>query len=80
MTLEAAYDEFERVFELPEYFGRNEDALEECLSDLADREGSISIIVEHADALNERLREWKTLSGMFLENPYISLVEEKDDF
>jgi RNAse (barnase) inhibitor barstar len=27
-TLEAAYDELEQIFALPEYFGRNLDALE----------------------------------------------------
>lgn len=33
LTLEAAYEELENVLELPEYFGRNLDALEECLAD-----------------------------------------------
>lgn len=80
LSLDAAYEELENVLELPEYFGRNLDALEECLSDLADREGSISIIVEHADMLEDRVSEWKNLSAVLVANPYVSLIEEKDDF
>ena len=80
MTLEAAYDELERVLELPAYFGRNLDALEECLSDLAEQEGSVAIIVEHADMREDRLVEWRDLSAVFLANPFVSFVEEKDDF
>lgn len=33
-TSDGFYDEFIRVFELPDYFGRNLNALNECLSDL----------------------------------------------
>ncbi len=80
LTLEAAYDEFESVLELPKYFGRNLDAFEECVADLADKEGSITLIVEHADMLEDRLAEWKDFSALLVANPYVSLIEEKDDF
>lgn len=51
-NLEGLYGEFERVFELPEYFGRNFNALEECLSDLEWLDGSGYIVfIKDADAL-----------------------------
>ena len=33
-TLDAQYDELTRGFELPDYFGRNANALDECVNDL----------------------------------------------
>lgn len=33
-TYDGLYDEFTKVFRLPDYFGRNLDALDECLNDL----------------------------------------------
>lgn len=75
-TLDRVYDELEQVFDLPDYFGRNLDALEECLADMAEEEGSLSIIVRHASVVEEKLPEWESLVEVFLGNPYISLSQE----
>lgn len=75
-TLDRAYDEFERVFDLPDYFGRNLDALEECLADMAEAEGSLSIVVRHAQVVEGVLPEWEGIVEVFLGNPYISLSQE----
>jgi len=53
-----------RALEFPNYFGENWDALEECLSDMSWREGQISLLIEHADAIPAPLLE--TLLEVFL--------------
>ena len=40
---ENAYDHLKTVFHLPQYFGRNLDAFEECMNDLTHVEGHIII-------------------------------------
>ncbi len=75
-TLERAYDELETVFHLPDYFGRNLDAFEECLTDLTDEEGSLSVTVRNSKAVESALPEWESLVEIFLGNPFISLTEE----
>ncbi|MBP7060522.1 MAG: barstar family protein [Candidatus Moranbacteria bacterium] len=75
-TLEAAYDELEQIFALPEYFGRNLDALEECLADLAHQEGSLEVTIEHANIVEAELPEWEMLLEVLLGNPYIAVLSE----
>jgi len=52
-----------RALEFPEYFGENWDALEECLSDMGWRDGEISLLIEHADAIPDAL--FATLREVF---------------
>jgi hypothetical protein len=40
-----------RVFNFPEYYGENWDALEECLTDMSWHTGPIALLIEHADAI-----------------------------
>jgi len=40
-----------RVFNFPEYYGENWDALEECLSDMSWHTGPIALLIDHADAI-----------------------------
>ncbi len=40
-----------RALELPDYYGANWDALEECLRDMSWRGGPNCLLIEHADAI-----------------------------
>ncbi len=44
-----------KALAFPEYFDENWDALEECLSDMSWRDGHISLLIEHADAVPDAL-------------------------
>lgn len=54
-----------RALDLPDYFGANWDALEECLNDLSWREGPVWLVLRHADALSADLLD--TLIELFAE-------------
>ncbi len=75
-TLESAYDELEQVFDFPSYFGRNLDALEDCLADLANEEGALGVVIKNSRTVERALPEWESLLEVFLENPHISLNQE----
>lgn len=53
---DALMDLLARVLDLPEWFGRNWDALADCLADLDARPGSL-VLWEHAQTLPAPLRE-----------------------
>lgn len=65
-TLDGAYAEIASKLNFPGYFGRNLDALEECLQDLVDREGSIELVVSHGQDLRA-LAEWPAMETVFQE-------------
>ena len=45
------------IFEFPDYYGANWDALEECLTDMSWWQGGIALQVQHADRLSPAVRE-----------------------
>jgi RNAse (barnase) inhibitor barstar len=52
-----------QVLDFPDYFGKNWDALEECLGDMHWREGPIWLVIEHANAIPQGLLD--TLLAIF---------------
>ena len=54
-TYSDVYDLFDKAFRFPEYFGRNLDALHDCLTDAAKPE---LILIGDRDCLKERLGDW----------------------
>lgn len=74
ITLEAAYAEIAQGLRLPEYFGKNLDALEECLSDLIAQEGKIEIVIENTARLQEALPQWDGIERVFRDNSHIVLT------
>lgn len=65
--------ELGRVLDFPDYYGGNWDALEECLADLSWRPGPLSLLITHADALADDLRE--NLIEIFLQAAHAWAVE-----
>ncbi|MGP3966006.1 barstar family protein [Nonomuraea sp. 3N208] len=62
-TRAAFFEEVARALRFPDYFGRNWDALTDCLRDT----GAIALIVEHADELlsTEPPEQFATLLAIF---------------
>jgi RNAse (barnase) inhibitor barstar len=54
-----------QVLDFPDYFGKNWDALEECLGDMHWREGPIWLVIEYANAIPQGLLD--TLLEIFSE-------------
>lgn len=46
---QAMLDALARALALPDYFGANWDALEECLTDLSWLDGGVALVVDHAE-------------------------------
>lgn len=58
----AMIDAVAEALSFPDYFGRNWDALEECLLDLAWREGGLALLIDDAQVPESRApSEWREL-------------------
>ena len=77
-SVEEVHDRFARVLALPEWYGRNLDALFDCLTDLG---RPVTVRLPHRAALEEQLgRRGRALARLLrraaAENPQVTLSEE----
>lgn len=77
-SLEEVHDRFARALDLPDYYGRNLDALFDCLTD---RREDATVRLLHREALEDRLgRRGRALVRLLrraaAENPHVALLEE----
>lgn len=80
-SLEEVHDRFARALDLPEWYGRNLDALFDCLTD---RGEPVTVRLLHREALEDRLgRRGRALVRLLrraaAENPQITLLEEAQE-
>ncbi len=77
-TVEQVHDRFAHALDLPDYYGRNLDALFDCLTEAG---GGVTVRLLHREALEARLgRRGRALSALLrraaVENPHVTLLEE----
>ena len=77
-SLEAVHDRFAQALNLPEWYGRNLDALFDCLTDLKE---PVTVRLLHQKALEDRLgRRGRALARLLrraaAENPQVTLLEK----
>ena len=77
-SLEEVHDRFALALDLPEYYGRNLDALFDCLTDQGE---DVTVRLLHREALEDRLgRRGRALARLLrraaAENPQVVLLEE----
>ena len=77
-TIEEVHDRFAQALEQPEWYGRNLDALFDCLTDIRE---PTTIRLLHKEALKDRLgRRGRSLLRLLRraaeETPWLTLLEE----
>ena len=77
-SMEAVHDRFVQALALPEWYGRNLDALFDCLTDLGE---PVTVRLLHREALEDQLgRRGRALARLLrraaAENPQVTLSEE----
>ena len=80
-SVEEVHDRFARALELPEWYGRNLDALFDCLTDQGE---DVTVRLLHREALEERLGRRgaalvRLLRRAAAENPRVALLEEEEN-
>lgn len=75
VSREAMYDELVLVFNFSEYFGRNLDALAECLGDLINEVGPVTVTLENSQNGGVTLPEWKSARAIIENTPQVTLTE-----
>ena len=77
-SLEEVHDRFAQALDLPEWYGRNLDALFDCLTDLGE---PLTVRLLHQETLEDRLgRRGRALVRLLrraaAENPQVTLLEK----
>ena len=77
-SLEEVHDRFARALDLPEWYGRNLDALFDCLTDLGE---PVAVRLLHQEALEDRLGPRGRALARLLrraaeENPRVTLLRK----
>ena len=77
-SLEEVHDRFAQALALPEWYGRNLDALYDCLTDLGE---PVTVRLQHQEVLEGRLgRRGRALVRLLrraaAENPQVTLLEK----
>lgn len=78
-SIEEVHDRFGQALDLPEWYGRNLDALFDCLTEI---NRPVTVRLFHKEALKERLgRRGRALIRLLRraaeENPHLTLFEEE---
>ena len=73
---QAVYDYFSEVFDFPEYFGKNLDALYDCLSEVSEPTEIEITQNNYAQITHDAFarRVWRVIQQACKENPYLHCV------
>ena len=72
-TPEKAHADLAKALDFPAYYGKNLDALHDCLTELADTQ----LVIEHCAAASEKMEKWSGFLAVFFdaaaENPRLDI-------
>ena len=64
LSADAAHEELAAALDFPEYYGRNLDALHDCLTDLDDTQ----LVIEDCARANRQIENWSGFLSVFFDS------------